>query len=156
MSTPFAGGPDPRTRGACPACGAADGAPCTGSPVGAVHAERLRENATRPSTVPGYLDAVRAANRARRKPDQPPRSGPAVVLPARARGPHPTMRGYRPPMPQLWVYWEGRWKLALVLARYDYSDGKVAYEVEFHDHLERTRTSRRVLWGPDSVRTVDN
>jgi hypothetical protein len=49
-----------------------------------------------------------------------------------------------------------RWKLALVLARYDYADEQVAYEVEFHDHQARTRIRRRVLWGPDSVRAVDS
>jgi hypothetical protein len=106
--------------------------------------------------VPGYLEATRAANRARRKPTAPPVSGPVQILPARTRGPQPAMRSYRPPLPQLWVYWSDRWKLALVLTRYDYPGGQVAYEVELHDHIQRTRISGRVPWGPDSVRTVDD
>jgi hypothetical protein len=93
-------------------CGAADGAPCTESPVRGVHPERLRANAIKP--VPSYLKATRAANRARTN-QRAARLRPHRRPLARPRGPHPATRGY------------------------NYPSGQVTYEVEFHDHLQRTR-----------------
>jgi hypothetical protein len=60
----------------------------TGAPVGRVHAERLRANAIKPSTIPGYP----AADRALREPTGPPTSArPSTLLP-RPHKPRPSAK----------------------------------------------------------------
>jgi hypothetical protein len=150
------GAGSPRCVGRCPTCGAGPGDGCAGASYGGVHAERLRANNIPAASAPGYLESRRAANLARSKPTVRPDSGPAVVVPAPHRAGAAQALRYRPPLPQMWVFWRDRWKLALVLARHDYPNGTVAYEVEFYDQLEHARIRWPLLGGRDSIRAVES
>lgn len=91
-------------------------------------------------------------------PTEPPASGAAVEHPPHGLDDRPRTLVYTYPRPSLWVYWPNFWQEATVLARQDYRDGRVVYQVELKETPDAaaSKVTRTFLWGPDSIRPVDD
>lgn len=72
-------------------------------------------------------------------------------------GPAPTVHVYQmSDRPMMGIRVGGRWETAVVRARYDHADGRVAYQVEItveHDGA-RTATIRSYWWDPTAMRPL--
>lgn len=87
------------------------------------------------------------------EPTDTPTTGPAVKQPPHPEGERPKTTIYRRGQHYLWIYWPDRWQHCTVIARQDYQDGAVVYQVElYEDPVSRSKTVRLFAWGPDSIR----
>lgn len=87
------------------------------------------------------------------EPTEPPASGPAVEQPPHREDDRPRTTRYRRGQHYLWIYWPDRWQHCTVIARQDYQDGRVCYQVELYDDpVSHSMTVRLFAWGKDNVR----
>lgn len=91
-------------------------------------------------------------------PADPPTSGPAVEVAPHGEKVRPKTTVYLRASRTLWIFWPDRWQAADVRARHDWPTGATSYQVELNtfDDLGSHRVSRSFLWGPDSVRAVED
>jgi hypothetical protein len=61
---------------------------------------------------------------------------------------------YRRGAHYLWIYWPDAWQLAEVIARQDYANGAVVYQVEI-PLPDGSNGIRTFAWGTDNIRPAD-